>query len=233
SHSGIPSAVVSRGSKVHVVWAEATDPAEKVPGVPTYVATYDRQTRALSKPVLIGYGAPPNDVHNRPCITMDSKGYLHVLTGTHGSPFYYARSLKPNDSSEGWTEAECVGEGLSQTYIGMVCGPDDTLHVAFRLWKSDPALHPSGASFATLSYQRKPSGQPWQAPRVLVVQPFTEYGIFYHRLVIDRKGRLFLSYDPWSTHWFYRNDHPAHRRALITSPDGGETWKLAGDADFR
>ncbi|NOX56806.1 MAG: glycoside hydrolase family 32 protein, partial [Planctomycetes bacterium] len=47
SHSGIPPTIVSRGSRVHVVWAEATDPKEKVPGVPTYVVTYDRKERRL------------------------------------------------------------------------------------------------------------------------------------------------------------------------------------------
>ena len=232
SHSGVASAVVSRGTKVHMVWAEATDPAEKVPGVPTYVATYDRETRTLSKPALVGYGAPPNDVHNRPCITMDSRGTLHVLTGTHGQPFYYARSLEPNDAAAGWTEAECVGQGLSQTYIGMVCGPDDTLYVAFRLWQTDPKLHPNGASFATLAMQRKRPGQPWDAPRILVVPPYTEYGVYYHRLTMDRAGRLFLSYDPWSTYWFYRTDYRGSHRALITSADGGETWKMAETADF-
>lgn len=232
AHSGVPSAVVSRGSKVHVVWAEATDPKVKVPGVPTYVNTYDRETKTLGKPVLVGYGAPPNDVHNRPSITMDSKGYLHVLTGTHGRPFHYARSRKPNDSQSGWTEAKPVGEGLRQTYIGMVCGPDDTLHIAFRLWRHDKETFDSGAIFATLAYQRKRRGEPWEPPRILIKPPFSEYSIFYHRLTIDRKGRLFLSYDYWSTYWFYRTDHVGNRRGLLMSPDGGETWKLAETADF-
>jgi len=227
AHSGIPATVVSRGSKVHVAWAEATDPAKKVPGVPTYVATYDRRTGKLGEPALVGYGAPPNDVHNSPSITIDSQGYLHVLAGTHGQPFQYARSLKPNDAHSGWTEATAVGDGLRQTYIGLVCGPDDTLHLVFRLWwygsEPFPASH-----HATLAYQRKPPGEPWQPPRVLIVPPFSEYSIFYHRLTIDRAGRLFLSYDYWSTYWFYRTDHRGSRRALLTSADGGETWSLAG-----
>ena len=71
------------------------------------------------------------------------------------------------------------------------------------------------------------------APRVLVVPPFSEYSVFYHRLTIDRKGRLFLSYDYWSTFWFYRNDHFGRRRALLMSPDGGDTWKMAETKDLR
>ena len=232
SHSGIPASVVSRGSRIHVAWAEATEPDAKVPGVPTYVVTYDRKTKALGTPVLVGYGAPPNDIHNSPSITMDSQGYLHVLAGTHGRPFQYARSLKPNDAHSGWTKAVPVGEGLRQTYIGFVCGPDDTLHLAFRLWRSGVEPFPA-SHHAVLAYQQKRPGEPWQAPKVLVVPPFSEYSIFYHRLTIDRLGRLFLSYDYWSTHWFYRMDHRGNRRALLMSPDGGKTWKLAGSRDIQ
>jgi hypothetical protein len=231
SHSGIPANVVSRDGKVHVVWAEATEPEEKVPGVPTYVVTCDRATGRLSEPALVGYGAPPNDIHNTPSITMDSKGYLHVVAGTHGRPFPYARSLKPNDASGGWTDAQPVGENLRQTYIGLVCGLDDTLHLAYRLWRYGEAPHPA-SHHATLAYQRKPPGKPWQPPEILVVPPFSEYSVFYHRLTIDRQGRLFLSYDYWSTLWFYRNDHLGNRRSLLMSPDGGGTWKLTQDSDL-
>ncbi|MBM3500717.1 MAG: hypothetical protein FJX74_18825 [Armatimonadetes bacterium] len=230
AHSGIPSCVVSRGTKVHVAWGEATDPEAPGPGVPALVATYDRETGVLGEPALIGYGPPPNDIHNSPTIAMDSQGYLHVLGGTHGQPFPYAQSLQPNDAGGGFTEAAILGEGLSQTYLGMVCGPDDTLHLVYRLWRSGEPFPRS--SYATLAYQRKRAGQPWEAPRVLVVAPFSEYSIFYHRLTIDRAGRLFISYDYWSTHWFYRNDHYGNRRAAIMSADGGETWKLAGDEDL-
>jgi hypothetical protein len=227
AHSGIPSSVVSRGDYVHVAWGEATDPAEDVPGVPTYVATYDRTTGTLSEPHLIGYGPPANDVHNSPSITMDSDGDPHVLIGTHGRPFQHS---SPKKDGEGWTDPVLAGEGLSQTYIGMVCGPDDTLHVVFRLWRyGEPYPH---SSHGTLSYQRKKPGQPWEEPRILVRAPFTEYSVFYHRLTIDQQGRLFISYDYWSTHWFYRNDHPGDRRKVMMSPDGGETWKMASNEDL-
>lgn len=231
AHSGIPSSVVSQGSKIHVAWGEATDPELDVPGVPTYVATYDRETGELSEPALVGYGPPANDVHNSPSITIDSEGYLHVLIGTHGRPFGYARSLQPNDASGGWTESRLLGDGLSQTYVGFVCGPDDTLHSVFRLWRSGVEPHPR-SSFGTLAHQAMPRGQFWGEPQVLVVPPFSEYSVYYHRLTIDRRGRLFLSKDCWSTFWFYRNDHVGDWRTLMTSPDGGRTWKMVTDADF-
>jgi len=231
AHSGIPSTIVSKDGKVHVAWGEATDPAVKVPGVPTYVATYDRKSKKLSESALVGYGPPANDVHNSPSITIDSRGYIHVIVGTHGRPFLYTRSKQPNDATRGWTEPVPVGENLRQTYIGLVCGADDTLHLVYRLWRYGESPHPS-SYHATLAYQCKPVDGPWQPPRLLVVAAFSEYSIFYHRLNIDRRGRLFLSYDYWSTFWFYRNDHRGKRRALIMSPDGGENWKLVGPKDW-
>ena len=225
-HSGIPSTIVSRENNVHITWGEATDPEADVPGVPTFVATYDRITGTLGKPALVGYGPPANDIHNTPCITMDSKGYLHVLVGTHGRTFKYARSLAPNNADGGWTDPEDVGPGLLQTYVGMVCDKNDTLHLVFRLWRNDIGPYPSDYH-ATLAYMSKRPGGTWSGAQPLIIAPFSDYSIFYHRLTIDRNGSLFLSYDYWSTYWFYRTDHRGNRRALLMSPDGGVTWKLA------
>lgn len=230
AHSGIAATVVSRGQRVHVVWGEATEPEEKAPGVPTFVATYDRSSGRLSEPALVGYGAPPNDIHNTPSITIDSRGHLHALAGTHGRPFQYARSLQPNSAAGGWTPAQPVGENLPQTYIGLVCGSDDRLHLAYRLWRSGEEPHPA-SQHAVLAYQNKRPGENWDPPQPLVVPPFSEYSVYYHRLTIDRRGRLFLSYDHWSTFWFYRLDRGV-RRSLLMSPDGGQSWKLVETADL-
>ena len=145
---------------------------------------------------------------------------------SHGRTFKYARSLKPNDAGSGWTEAQEIRPGLRQTYVGLVCDQDDALHLVFRLWRNDTTYFPAG-HYACLAHMTKRPGGPWSEPRPLIVAPFSEYSIFYHRLTIDRTGRLFLSYDYWSTFWFYRTDHWGTRRALLTSPDQGDTWKLA------
>ena len=231
SHSGLPSAIASRGDRIHIVWGEATDPDQKAPGVPAYVVTYERQTGLLGEPVFVGWGPPANDVHNTPSITIDSEGYLHTLTGTHGQPFAYARSLEPNTAHAGFTTPEIIEKGLRSTYIGLVCDQDDTLHLVFRVWASDGVYHPT-SHYANLGYKRKPKGGPWEEMRRLAVAPFSEYSIFYHRLTIDHKGRLFVSFDYWSTYWFYRMDHVGSQRKTIFSSDGGETWKLLETQDL-
>ena len=233
-HSGIPSSIVSRGDNVHIIWGEATDPEDRsIPGVPTYTATYNRRNGTLSQPALIGYGPPANDIHNTPCITMDSKGYLHALVGTHGRTFLYARSRQPDTTTQGWTEATPLGENLPQTYVGLICDQSDMLHVVFRMGRTPDNTFPIGSS-SSLSLMSKPAmADAWSEPRQLVVPAFTDYCVYYHRLVIDRNNRIFLSYDYWSTYWFYRNDQAKSRRALMMSPDGGKNWRLVSDKNLK
>ena len=103
------------------------------------------------------------------------------------------------------------------------------------LWREDREYFPA-SHYACLAYMSKRPGEAWSAPRPLIVSAFSEYSVFYHRLTIDRRGRLFLSKDYWSTYWFYRNDQPGsrgHWRTLLMSPDDGETWKLSADGDLQ
>ncbi len=229
SHSGTPSTVVSCDEKIYVVWGEATDPEDKtIPGLPAYVACYNRKTKKLSDKVLIGYGPPANDIHNSPSVTIDSRGALHVIVGTHGRTFKYACSVTPGDISAGFTEAVDIGEKLRQTYVGLVCDFDDTLHLVFRIWRNNTGHFPASLH-AELAHMSKRPGEAWSHPESLVVAPFSEYSNYYHRLTIDRRGSLFLSYDNWSTSWFYRNDVRRRQRVSITSPDAGRSWKLVTD----
>ncbi len=103
---------------------------------------------------------------------MDKDGYLHVLIGTHGRTFKYVRSVSSNSANNGWTEAEDVGPGLRQTYVGMVCDRDNTLHLAFRLWLNDNKHFPAGY-YANLAYMSKLPGEKWSDARPLIVAPFS------------------------------------------------------------
>jgi hypothetical protein len=246
SHSGGASALASVGSKVHIVWGETVDDPKSVDGVPTYIATYDRATGTLGEKVLLSYGSPVNDVHNSPGIVADSKGFLHVVSGAHGQPFMYNRSLKPNDVYGGWTDAEPVltkgrvnantdEDGIGgQTYLGMVCDKDDTLHIAYRQWRENVDERFGGRIYAALSHQSKKPGEPWSEARPLVVPPLPDYSVYYHKLSIDRVGRIFLQYSYYSVHQHYRTDLPGllDHQTIIFSADNGQTWKLAQTSDF-
>lgn len=238
SHSGLPSSVISQKDKIFIVWGEVTDvniSREEIPGVPVFVCMYDKKTKKSTTPVLVGFGPPPNDTHNIPGITMDSEGFLHVLTGTHGRPFQYAKSLQPLSVNDGWTKAESLLEPKTphstQTYLGLVTDQENTLHTIFRYWQHNAEPFPD-THYATLAYMYKKQGEQWSEPQILVQAPLSHYSNFRHRLTIDRKGRLFISYDYWSTYWFYRSDRRNHERTLLMSPDGGETWKLVNSEDL-
>ncbi len=243
-HSGGPASTATLDGKTHVVWGEVAD--DDAPGVPTYIATYDHATGELGDKVLLMHGAPVNDVHNVPAIVQDSEGTIHVVSGSHGQPFRYRRSLKPNDAYGGWTEAVDVlsadyisdktdadGDGR-QTYISLVCGADDTLHIAYRQWRLNADDYMPDNMYAALSHQSKPKDGDWSPAHPLVVPPVAGYSIYYHKLTVDRRGRLYLSYNHWTNDTSYQSDFPDryHHQAVITSKDGGATWKLAETSDF-
>jgi hypothetical protein len=245
-HSGGASFSVTKNGKTHFVWVEVTD--DDVPGTPTYIATYDHTTGSVGPHELIAYAPPKNNSHNRPGIVIDSEGYLHVVTGSHhGQNFYYTRSLVPNDAYSGWTDPEPVwGTGWTavsgedrggQTYVALVCDPDDTLHLVFRHWRNGDALFdPTPANYyAALSYQRKPKGEPWSTPQPMVLPERGHYSNYYHKLAIDREGRLFLSlsYFDWTLDENKADpDESYWRRMVVVSHDGGDIWKLADTEDF-
>ena len=241
-HSGGASFAATRDGKTHIVWAEVTD--EKVPGSPTYVATYDHATGRLGDKVFLAYAPPINDVHNTPSICLDSEGYLHVITGAHGASFYYLRSKHPHDATGGWTtpaptlttghKGKDGKESGRQTYLAFVCDPNDTLHIAFRQWRRGVDPYHTGRLYAALSYQRKKKGQPWEDGRPLLVSPVPSYSIFYHKLGMDHRGRLYLSYSYWSTAKAYKGlPGRYHFRSMLCSRDAGHTWHLATTGDFR
>ncbi len=243
-HSGGPAATATKDGRTHIVWGEVAP--DDAPGVPTYVATYDHATRRLGAKVMLGYAPPVNDVHNVPAIALDSKGTLHIVLGAHGQPFGYRASRRPNDAYGGFTDlvpvlsagridqdSDADGRG-GQTYISLVCGPDDTLHIAFRQWRQGVDPYFGGGLYAALSTQSKRPGQPWGPAQPMVAAVRPGYSIYYHKLTIDRRGGLWLSYCYYTADTTYQDDFPElhSHRAVMGSRDGGRTWKLATTADF-
>jgi len=123
--SGTGNKIITHKGKTHVAWLDSTEE-----GYFARVRTRDRKTGRWSPTYTLGKAT---DNHGRPAMTLDSKGYLHVVYGIHGNTVPYKRSVRPNDASE-WTEKKTFGGKM--TYPTFVCGPDDTLYMTGRYgWK--------------------------------------------------------------------------------------------------
>ncbi len=144
-----------------------------------------------------------------------------VAGGKQARSDVHRRSQQPGRVDAGWTQP--VAMGGRQTYATLLCIGKDSLLSAFREWKDN---------VATLSLQSKPAGADrWPASRTLVIAPGRArgYGIFYHRLFLDRGGTLYLSFTFFT---FRDKGETFYPRLLITSGDGGKTWSMASKEDF-
>jgi photosystem II stability/assembly factor-like uncharacterized protein len=256
--SGGASFAVTHGALTWFVWSEAT--ARGSAGVPTFVATYDHATGMASAPQLLAVTRPANDPHNKPGICIDSRGFLHVVAGTHGTAVPYTHSLAPYAVDQGWAPLEPVlddgyvvdvasGEQVGQqTYNAFVCDSADTLHLITRQWRSGVDQYHPGQSYGALVHQSRPAGGVWGEPTLVVVAADSGYCIYFHKLAIDHRDRLFLSCSynggaeirvakarsaglavlgrKETTLGKYR------RRMLLVSCDGGVSWRFAVDADL-
>jgi BNR repeat-containing family member len=120
STTGPGNNIVTCTGKTHVVWQESD-----AKGYWSHIGTLDHATGKWSASVRLGRG---KDNHARPCIAVDSHGYLHVVIGGHNSVMNYYRSKRPNDASA-WERPEPVDIG---TYPMLVCGAEDTLVLGAR-----------------------------------------------------------------------------------------------------
>ena len=220
AHSGIPSSVVSRGGKVHVVWGEATEPEEKAPGVPTFVATYDRADRpSWASPRWSATARRPTTSTTRPASRWTAGATCTCWPARTASRFRMPDRWSRTTPQAAGPKPGTVGEGLSQTYIGLVCGPDDTLHLVYRLWRRG----------------EPPSGQPPRHARLPAQAPGPAVGgaaragraaVFRVQRLLpppdDRPRGPAVSVLRLLVHLLVLPQRPAgRRRSLLMSPDGG------------
>ena len=242
--SGGASFAVRSGGKTFFVYSTVVPRGSAA--TPTFAATYDHATNTVGTSTLAAKSRPPNDLHCTPGICMDSAGTLHVVTGAHGYPFRYARSLAPR-STVSWTRQANVlmsgyrkrgtdADGLgNQTYLSMVIGPNDVLHIVYRQLRRNVDVHFRGEGYYALVHQSlQPGASMWSAPDLVVVPPLPGYSQYYQKLTVDRLGRLFVSCS-----YFSRRDPPAsrvyrrfHHRMVLISEDGGDAWRFATTADL-
>lgn len=129
------------------------------------------------------------DTHNGPAIVADqgsTADELHAVLGSHRSPFKYTKL-----GIDGWSTPESIGN--QETYVSLVVDKNNVLHLVSR-------TKDTASRDRSLHYMRKEPGAPWQDRGKLVIpKPFdnlnkSRYGIWYHKLSVDRQGRLFLTY---------------------------------------
>ena len=241
--AGGASFAVTSGDKTFIVYSTVV-PRDAL-RTPTYAATYDHSTNTIGPSTRVAGSRPANDCHATPGICMDAAGTLHVVTGAHDWPFRYASSLVPLTTSS-WTRArdlltsgyrdrttDADGKG-KQTYLSLVCGPDDVLHVVSRQTRRNTDSHFWGLGYAALVHQSRTPGGAWGEPELVVVPPMSGYSQYYQKLTVDRLGRLLVSCS-----YFSRRDPPAtrrfrrfHHRMVLISEDGGHAWRFATTADF-
>ena len=196
--AGGASFAATVGTTTYIVWAE--NAAVAAPGQPVFVAAYDQTTGTLGAPQQVATARPLNDDHTTPGIVADSKGVLHVVSGGHNTPFMYTHTLDPADPTT-WSSPEPVlrsgyrqpgetGPGRGrQTYVSLVCMPDDSLVVVYRQCRRgvDTAFH--GEPYQALSVQRLEPGGTWSgARRIIYCSRFKGYAQYYQKMTVDRRG---------------------------------------------
>jgi hypothetical protein len=150
-------------------------------------------------------------------MTIDSKGYLHVVYGLHHDAIPYRRSVRPNDTSE-WTEPVVFGSRLS--YPTLMCGPDDSLYLTGRY------------GWAGVRLYVKPPGKAWE-DRGLIMRSEKRcrgYAAFHSGLAWGPKQRVL--------HFACRTFQSTKRQPsemwgdvqsvnYMRSTDFGHTWERA------
>jgi hypothetical protein len=251
-HSGVSDQTLTMGGQTHIVFIRLP---ENHIGTPAYIVTYKHEDGSTVGPIFLGETESASeggfaDHHNGPAVVADRQGFLHVVLGAHGKPFIYRASTQPNYAIDWTTPTLISSQSAQETYISLVIGPDDTLHLVSRMQDSN------GKS---LHYMRKRhSDKSWSDfGRLVVPKPklgLTKYSLWNQKLTIDRNGRLFLAYfylahklkdqelKAYHTKWpneeleWSEKDQMwktnAHDPVILMSSDSGYSWKIATTTDF-
>ncbi|MBC7369385.1 MAG: BNR-4 repeat-containing protein [Undibacterium sp.] len=209
---GEASKIITAAGKTHVAWLDAD--AEKFR---VRVRTLDLATGAWSPTVDIG---PAHDNHGGPALTIDSKGYLHIVYFPHHRPFHYRRSLRPHDTSA-WSPEIEFGESLS--YPVVLVGPDDTIYMTCRRY------YEAVDHLNEMEFWKKPADGEWARQRVVLRSRHLAYVQFQDSLAWGADHRtIHLSCRIYETAPV-KGAKPIETLGYLRSPDLGITWqKLDG-----
>lgn len=241
--SGGASFAVTHGDTSFFVYATCVP--KGTAATPTYVAAYDHTTGTMGARQEVEQARPVNDDHCTPGIVADSQGGLHVVSGSHNAPFMYTHTATPADPTTWAKPVPMLLDGYRiagksprgrQTYVSLVCTPQDRLVVVFRQWRRGVDTDFHGQPYEALCAQWLDPGDTWTMPlRLAFCSRNRGYAQYYQKMSIDRRGRIFLSLS-----YFRPKDWPVeeraanryHHRMILMSADGGESWRFATQTDF-
>lgn len=219
-HSGGGNMAVSDGDLVHVAFAGSRVPSSvKLPrstfrpeapqGTAFYVATYDRAQRRWTQPptyvdtTTTSIGALLDD-HNQPLIAVDKSRHVHVLLGAHHSNLKYFKSKVPGSMASGWAIRETVGNPAIKgryrnfyTYPSLTIDVQGTANVVARWVDDDYAfnlVHLRRTSAGWQRFEDALTQEENQHHQRLVIPEHKQYNVWYHRVVMDPWGKLWLGY---------------------------------------
>ena len=202
--------IITTQGHTHVIWQDVSRE-----GYFNRVRSHDHTSNTWTEPFTLDQGI---DNHARGVMTIDPKGYLHVVLGGHASAVTWRHSLKPHDTSA-WSEPQPIGVG---TYPIFLCAPDGTLYLTLR--GQGKERHQRGVDL-----YRRPTDGDWEAAHQ-IVHLAPEYGQayagFHNQLAIAADGAMHAIID------FYEGEDE-HCRGLhqatcyMCSHDQGTTWQKA------
>lgn len=202
------SKIITAAGRTHVAWLDADDKNFRV-----RVRSLDHRTGRWSPVTDIGAA---HDNHGGPALTIDSRGYLHIVYFPHHRPFRYRRSLRPHDTSA-WTPEIQFGESLS--YPVLLVAPDDTLIMTCRRY------YEAKDHLNELELWKKPADGPWARQRVVLRSRHLDYVHFQDSLAWGSDHRtIHLSCRIYETNPV-KGEAPIETLGYLCSPDAGVTWQ--------
>lgn len=198
--------IVTHNGKTHAAWLDSEGDTFWV-----RIRTFDHSANSWLETVTIGEAY---DNHGGPALTIDSRGYLHLIYYPHHLPMRYRRSVLPNDASS-WEPEILFGEKCS--YPTLVCGDDDILYCTLRRSYDDKPWE--------VEMWTKEQSDHWSGPHPILEARYDGYSHFQESLAwnpLDQSLHLLCRIHE-------KTDQESYGRiqsiAYMRSFDFGNSWK--------
>ncbi len=151
------------------------------------------------------------DNHCGAALALTPDNDLHMMIGAHHGTFAHRFSSDPEDP-DSWSEPVPVGQKSS--YPSMITDKYGNLHLILR----------EEGPYWQLLYLRKLYGQPWETPKILYQNPYTNYTHYMQSISVAPDGNLLLTFQVFYTTDDNINHLRGHGFVCLESPDSGDSW---------